>query len=136
MLLGGVNKIGNQVGPLGLLLDAGEDHLGSGNVGLRIKQILPQVLLRPDDATVLVGIAVRKVCRARLSAQKAEKIGALLGRPSFVQSVALGTLCFKDLRPNLGIARWDGYVGLWTRHFRIKIGQCTCDSVCCLQAKN
>ena len=53
---GGLVDVGNQVGPVLLLLQPGEDHLGAGDVLLGVDEVLVQGVLAPGDALVLVGL--------------------------------------------------------------------------------
>ena len=47
---GGGLEVGYQVSPLALLLDAGEDHLGAGDVLLGVGQVDVEGVLAPGDA--------------------------------------------------------------------------------------
>ena len=49
-LLGGVVEVRDQVFPVFLLLEAGEDHLRAGNVLLGVRQIHVESVRSPDDA--------------------------------------------------------------------------------------
>ena len=49
-LLGGVVEVRDQVFPVLLLLEAGEDHLRAGNVLLGVRQIHVESVRSPDDA--------------------------------------------------------------------------------------
>ena len=55
-LLGGLLQVGDQVGPVLLLLESGEDHLGAGDELLWLGQVLVQSLGAPGDALVDVGL--------------------------------------------------------------------------------
>ena len=55
-LLGGLLQVGDQVGPVLLLPQPGEDHLGAGDELARLLQVLVQRLGAPRDALVLVGL--------------------------------------------------------------------------------
>ena len=54
--LGGLLEVGDQVVPVLLLPQPGEDHLRAGNELARLLQILVQSLSTPNDALVLVGL--------------------------------------------------------------------------------
>src|SRR5436190_11592293 len=60
LVAGGVEllEIGPQIGALLLVLDAGEHHLGAGNLGARIGDVFLEGVLAPGDAGVPVGLAV------------------------------------------------------------------------------
>src|SRR5258707_15739627 len=61
-LLGAVGvellEIGPQVVAFVLALDAGEHHLGAGDLGLRIGDVFLEGLFVPNDAGVLVGVGI------------------------------------------------------------------------------
>lgn len=62
-------------------------------------------LVRPLDAGVLVGVSVLEASNlARLAAEHAEKVGALLVGAALVAGVAGGALCLEDLGARLGLA--------------------------------
>src|SRR5262245_35226790 len=54
-------EVGPQVLRLGLVLDAGEHHLGSGNLGLRVLDGVEELRVSPDDAET----SVRALATAR-----------------------------------------------------------------------
>lgn len=49
-LLGGVLQVGNEITALVGLLQTGEDHLGAGDVLLRVLQVLEERFFAPCDA--------------------------------------------------------------------------------------
>src|SRR5262249_33223076 len=51
-------EVGPQIADLLLVLDAGEDHLGAGDLGARIADVFLERVLAPGDAGVLVGLGV------------------------------------------------------------------------------
>src|SRR5665213_3688778 len=53
-----LGQIGPQVGNFRLVLDAGEGHLGAGNLGHRVLDVVLEGIGAPGDARVLVGFAV------------------------------------------------------------------------------
>ena len=55
-LLGGLLQVGDQVRPVLLLPQPGEDHLGAGDELARFLQVLVQRLGAPRDALVHVGL--------------------------------------------------------------------------------
>ena len=59
-----LREIGPQVARFSLVLDAGEDHLGAGNLAARILDVFEEHVLVPGDAGILVGlgIAVTRRC--------------------------------------------------------------------------
>ena len=64
-----LREVGPQVVGFGLVLDAGEDHLGAGNFRLRVLDVVEEHVLAPGDAGVLVGLRVAVALdRARLAA--------------------------------------------------------------------
>src|SRR5262249_3334952 len=69
--------IGPQVAGLLLVLDAGEEHLGAGDLGARILDVVLEGRLAPGDARILVGVAVIVARgRSRLAAVEAVELGA------------------------------------------------------------
>ncbi len=77
LLLG---HVGDEVGAVLGLLDAGEDHLGAGDELLGVLEVLEEVLLVPGDTRVLVGSGVGvALAGAGLAADDAVEVGALLG---------------------------------------------------------
>src|ERR1700741_4777044 len=53
-----LREIGPQVVRLVLVLDAGEDHLGAGNLSLGILDVFEEGFLAPGDAGILVGVGI------------------------------------------------------------------------------
>ena len=51
-------EVGNDVRALDRLLEAGEHHLGAGDVLLRVEQVLEQSVVRPCDSLLLVRVSV------------------------------------------------------------------------------
>src|SRR5215510_12644722 len=51
-------EVGPQIADLLLVLDAGEDHLGAGDLGARVADVFLERVLAPGDAGVLVGLGV------------------------------------------------------------------------------
>src|SRR5262249_56721778 len=51
-------EIGPQVAGLLFVLDAGEEHLGAGDLGARVLDVVLEGRLAPGDARILVGVAV------------------------------------------------------------------------------
>ena len=109
--------VSNQVRSLLLLLDACKDHLGSRNVLLRVQQILEQVLVRPQDGSILVRFRVRKpITGAGSAANEAPERRALLDVATLLDCVALSTLGLEELCTLLGVTRRHLHVRLWHRH--------------------
>ncbi len=70
-------EIGEQVVDLVLVLDAGEDHLGAGDLRLRVLDVLLERRLVPGDARVLVRLGVVVALdRAGVPADQAVQNGA------------------------------------------------------------
>merc|ERR1719383_687455 len=90
-------EIRNEVRPFLLLLDACEDHLGPRHVLLGVDEVLEHVLVRPNDARVLVGLGVREGCTARLSSKDPVERRTLLRNTASFEGVALRTLGLEDL---------------------------------------
>ncbi|CAK0901943.1 unnamed protein product [Prorocentrum cordatum] len=81
-----------------LFLDAREDHLCAGYVLLRVDEEFVHVLVRPDDAGILVGLGVGEALQgSRLAAEDAPQRGALLGVAALLDRVALRALCLGEL---------------------------------------
>src|SRR6266849_710185 len=86
-----------------LVLDAGEDHLGARHFGTRILDVALEGLLAPDDAGILVRIAVvEPLDRAGLAAGKAVEHGTdlVLG---IVTDVMAGHAFLERCLPGRGI---------------------------------
>ena len=56
---GGGLQVGDEVSPVLLLLETGEDHLGAGDVLLGVDEVLVQGVLAPGDALVDVGLQIQ-----------------------------------------------------------------------------
>merc|ERR1719419_395679 len=83
----------NEVRTLCLLLHAGKHHLGAGHVLLRVDQILEEVLVRPDDAGVLVRLGEGKAIIATgQAAHDTPERRALLRVAPLLDRVALSAL--------------------------------------------
>lgn len=75
---GGSLEVSNNVSALLLVLDAGEVHLGLGDLLLRVLKVLEEGLLTPDDVGVLVGGGVLVAGHgAGFTAKETVEIGAL-----------------------------------------------------------
>src|SRR5439155_9752212 len=71
--------IGPEIVGLLLVLDAGEHHLGAGNLALRILDVFEEHILAPGDAGVLVGVRIGIALHsARLAAVEPVQNGAYL----------------------------------------------------------
>src|SRR5262245_8585664 len=98
-----LRKIGPEVVGLVLVLDAGEDHLGAGNLPLGILDIFEEDFLAPGDAGILVGVGIGiALDAAGLAAVEAveHRADLVLGAfPDRVASQALvkGTLAGVDI---------------------------------------
>ena len=73
-------EIGPQVPGFLLVLDAGEDHLGVGNLGARILDVFFKRRLIPRDIRTLVGVAVA----IALDAARLATIETIEYRPNLV----------------------------------------------------
>src|SRR5262245_13847402 len=51
-------EVGPQIPDLLFVLDAGKHHLGAGNLGARIADVVLERVLAPGDAGILVGLGV------------------------------------------------------------------------------
>ena len=51
-------EVSDEVGPVLLLLEAREDHLGARDVLLWVDEVLHQSVLAPDNALLDVGLSV------------------------------------------------------------------------------
>jgi len=72
-----------------LVLDAGERHLGAGNLRLRVLDVFLELGLVPGDAGILVGIRIVVVRRgAGLAAVDAVELGTDLVLGAFADRVA------------------------------------------------
>merc|ERR1719183_2195448 len=80
---------GDEVRALRVLLHAGEDHLRADDVLLRVDEVLEQVLVAPDDARRLVGVAVGVDVRgAALAPEEVPERRALLRGAAGLRGVA------------------------------------------------
>jgi hypothetical protein len=83
-----LRHIGPEIVDLGLVLDAGECHLGAGDLGLRVLDVFLENGLVPGDAGILVGVGVIVVRRgAGFAAVEAVELGADLVLGAFADSV-------------------------------------------------
>ena len=74
---GGLLDVGYQVAPVLLLLEAGEDHLGAGDVLLGVLEVDVKGVLVPGDALADVGGRVREAgSSSGLSSPHAVQVGA------------------------------------------------------------
>merc|ERR1719195_380633 len=88
---GGLLDVGDQVAPVLLLLETGEDHLCAGDVLLGVLEVDVEGILFPDDAFVNVSLGVSKAgSLSGLSAPNSVKVGSLLVLATGFNSVALG----------------------------------------------
>src|ERR1700694_1664608 len=72
-----------------LVLEAGEDHLGGGILGLRVLDVFLELALIPGDAGILVGVGVGiTLGRARFAAIQSVKFRADLVLGAFADRVA------------------------------------------------
>merc|ERR1719195_2354157 len=92
---GGLLDVGYQVAPVLLLLQAGEDHLGAGDVLLGVLQVDVEGVLVPGDPLADVGRGVGEPsCSSSLPAPHTVKVGTLLVLAAGLNSVALrASLC-------------------------------------------
>jgi len=100
---GGGLQVGNQVVAVLFLLQAGEDHLGAGDVLLGVGEVHVQRVRAPGDALVLVrlGVGVSRGL-AGLPANQAVQVGALLVLAASLNSVALSARLGEDLLSVVG----------------------------------
>ena len=111
-------EISQQVADLLLILEAGVDHLGAGNFGLGILDVLTKRRLVPGQTRVLVGIGiVISRIRTRLSANDAVQNGAdrvLRGLADLMTGLAHGKdlfACRRILRQRGSCAGEDDEAG-------------------------
>src|SRR5205807_9891930 len=53
-----LRDVGPEIVDFFFILDAGEDHLGPGNLGPRVLDVLLELGLVPGDAGILVGVGI------------------------------------------------------------------------------
>ena len=53
-----IREVGPEVVGLLLVLDAGEHHLGAGDLRLRVLDVFEELILVPGDAGILVGLGI------------------------------------------------------------------------------
>ena len=102
-LIAGRVEVSDQVIPVLLLLESGEDHLGAGDVLLGVGQVDVQGLVGPGDALLDVGLGVGEPgSLSGLPAEHAVEVGSLLMLASGLNSVALGAGLGEDLFTVIG----------------------------------
>lgn len=75
----GLLEVGDEVEALLLLLEAREDHLGAGDVLLRVLEVHVEGLLVPGDALLGVGLGVGVAGGlAGLATEHSAEVGSLL----------------------------------------------------------
>lgn len=110
-------EVRDQITLLLFLLQSGENHLGAGDVCLRVLEVHEKMFLGPRDSRFLVGVTVRKSFgRAGGAAKETEKVGALLGEAALLDSVALCALGLENLGTLLGVAIGDSDLRFGTTH--------------------
>lgn len=106
-------KVGNEVGALLGLLEAGEGHLGARHELLGVLQVDVEHVSGPDDARVSVGLAVRKALDgAGLAADDAEQVRANAVATALAGSVALGGTGLEELLALGDITGGQGFASL------------------------
>ena len=75
----GFAEVSDEVTPVLLLLEAGEHHLGAGDVLLGVDEVLLQGVLAPGDTLVHVGLNNNKLVRSFSLFIKSTKVCPLLG---------------------------------------------------------
>jgi len=112
-LLGGRLQVGDQIAALVGLLQAGEDHLGAGDVLLGVLQVLEQGVLVPGDALGLVGVRVRESGRlSGLATDQSMQVGSHLVLAAGLNGVALGATLHEQLLSLLNITSRHAHCGL------------------------
>src|SRR6185437_212879 len=82
-------EIGPKFAGFLFVLDAGEDHLGARDFGLRILDVFLESRLAPDDAGILVGVGVAIVGRgAGVAAVETIELGPDLVLRAFADGMA------------------------------------------------
>lgn len=105
---GGRLEVRDQIGALSGLLQAGEDHLGSGDVLLGVFQVLEQGVLVPRDALGLVGVGVGESGGlAGLAAHQTVQVRADLVLATGLDGVALRATLDEQLLALLNISGRD-----------------------------
>ena len=91
-------EVGDEVISLLLLLEAGEDHLGAGDVLLGVDEVLHQRVRAPRDAGALVGLGVGEAfLGAGVAAEEAVEVRDLLVGAALLHGVALRALGLEGL---------------------------------------
>jgi len=91
-------EISDQVLSLLLLLEAGENHFGAGNVFLRIRQINVEGVRAPRDAFLDVGLRVGEARGLScLPAPESPEVGSGLVLAALLDGVALSASLHEDL---------------------------------------
>lgn len=102
---GGFLQISDQILPVFGFLEAGEQHLGTGNELLWIGQIRVQRALVPHDALVLVGVGVAESGRqSALTSDQAVQVRSDFVLAALLDRVALGARTLEYLLALLRIA--------------------------------
>jgi len=104
-LCGSFLEIRNEISTLLRLLQPREDHLGSRNVLLRVKQVLIQSVLLPDHSLVLVSCGVGVASSGSgLPPKETIQVWTLLVAGALLDGVALRALGLEDFLAGLGVA--------------------------------
>lgn len=107
-------QVSDEIGALGGLLQTGEDHLGAGDVLLRVFQVLEEGVLAPGDSLGLVGIGVGESSGLTgLAAEDSVQVGSDLVLTASFHGVALRASLDEQLLSLLNVSSWNTHVGLF-----------------------
>src|SRR5438445_11540862 len=100
-----LRDVGPEVARLFLVLDAGEDNLGAGDLRLGILDVVEELILAPGDAGILVGVGIGiALDGAGLAAIEAVEHGADLVLGAIADRVAGHALVERGLA-GIGVLR-------------------------------
>lgn len=107
----------DEIATLLVLFHACKNHLGTWDVFLRVYKVFEQMLLRPGDARLFVGIAVSEAGgAASLSPHQRKQIRTLFRGATVVNSMTLCAFGLENLRALLGVSLRDGDVRFGSAH--------------------
>lgn len=106
-------QVSDEITALVGLLQASEDHLGAGDVLLRVFQVLEECVLIPGNSLSLVGICVGESSGlASFATEKSVQVWTDLVLAASFDSVALRASLDKQLLSLLNITSWYTHVEL------------------------
>lgn len=110
-LLSGGLDVGDQISALVGLLETSEDHLGAGDVFLRVLEVLEQGIFVPGDSLLDVGFGVRESgSLASFAAHDAAQVGSDLVFAASFNGVALSASLDENLLSLFNVTGWNSHL--------------------------